>query len=156
MACLKQDINGKINESGYNEHCIMTVQDVVEAVSRIKSGKHDGCLGLSSDHVKHTCHELFIHLSMLFTTLIVHGSITDDLSSSTALLPIPKGKNLNYSDSANFGGIALSSILGKIFDLYVLNRCDSILTSSNLQFGFKAGYSTSMCSMILKETLNEY
>ena len=101
MACLKQDINGKINESGYNEHCIMTVHDVVEAVARIKSGKHDGCLGLSSDHVKHACHELFIHLSMLFTTLIVHGSITDDLSSST-VLPIPKGKNLNYSDSANF------------------------------------------------------
>jgi hypothetical protein len=44
MACLKQDINDEINEIGYNEHCIMTVQDVVEAVSRIKSGKHDGYL----------------------------------------------------------------------------------------------------------------
>jgi hypothetical protein len=133
----------------------MTVKDVVEAVSRIKSGKHDGYLGLSSDHVKHACHELFIHLSMLFTALIVHGSITDDLSTST-VLPIPKGKNLNYSDSSNYRGIALSSILGKIFDSYVLNRYDSILTSSNLQFGFKAGYSTSMCSMILKETLEYY
>jgi len=78
----------------------MTIHDVVEAVSRIKSGKHDGHLGLSSDHVKHACHELFIHLSMLFTALIVHGYITDDLSSST-VLPIPKGKNLNYSDSTN-------------------------------------------------------
>jgi hypothetical protein len=26
IACLKQDINDKINESGYNEHCIMTVK----------------------------------------------------------------------------------------------------------------------------------
>jgi hypothetical protein len=155
MASLQRDLNDKINVSGYNEHCIMTVQDVVDAVSRIKSGKHDGYLGLSSDHVKHACHELFIHLSMMFNALIVHGSITDDLSSST-VLPIPKGKNLNYSDSTNYRGIALSSILGKIFDSYVLNRYDSILTSSNLQFGFKAGYSTSMCSMILKETLEYY
>jgi len=31
-----------------------------------------------------------------------------------------------------------------------------MLTSLNLQFGFKAGYSTSMCSMILKETLEYY
>ena len=60
---------------------------------------------------------------MMFTALIVHGSITDDLSSST-VLPIPKGKNLNYSDSTNYRGIALSSILGKIFDSYVLNRYD--------------------------------
>jgi len=128
---------------------------IVDAVARIKSGKHDGYLGLSSDHVKHACHEFYIHLSMMFTALIVHGSITDDLSSST-VPPIPKGKNLNYSDSTNYRGIALSSILGKIFDSYVLNRYDSMLTSSNLQFGFKTGYSTSMCSMILKETLEYY
>jgi hypothetical protein len=38
----------------------------------------------------------------------------------------------------------------------VSRRYDSILISSNLQFGFKAGYSTSMCSMILKETLEYY
>jgi len=72
MASLKQEINDKLDANGYNEHCIMTVHDVVEAVSRIKSGKHDGHLGLSSDHVKHACHELFIHLSTLFTAHIVH------------------------------------------------------------------------------------
>jgi len=93
MASSKQEINDKLDENGYNEHCIMTVHDVVETVSRIKSGKHDGHLGLSLDHVKHTCHELFIHLSMLFTALIGHGCITDDLSSSTVLF-IPKGTNL--------------------------------------------------------------
>jgi hypothetical protein len=92
---------------------------------------------------------------MLLTALTVHGSITDDLSTST-ILPIPKGKSLNYSDSTNYRGIALSSILGKIFDAYVLNRYDSLLASSNLQFGFKAGHSTSMCTMILKETLKYY
>jgi Reverse transcriptase (RNA-dependent DNA polymerase) len=69
---------------------------------------------------------------------------------------IPKGKSLNYSDSTNYRGIALSSILGKIFDAYVLNRYDSLLASSNLQFGFKAGHSTSMCTMLLKETLEYY
>ena len=96
-----------------------------------------------------------IHVSMLLTALTVHGSITDDLSTST-ILPIPMGKSLNYSDSTNYRGIALSSILGKIFDAYVLNRYDSLLASSNLQFGFKAGHSTSMCTMILKETLEYY
>jgi hypothetical protein len=155
MASLQQDINDKISIDGYNEHCIITGNDVRDAVSRLKSGKHDGYMGLSSDHVKHACDEWYVHTSLLLTALTVHGCVTDDLSIST-VLPIPKGKNLNYSDSANYRGIALSSILGKISDAYILTRYDNLLSSSNLQFGFKAGYSTSMCSMILKETLEHY
>ena len=155
MALLKQDINDKVNMIAYNDRCVMTVHDIVDAVARHKSGTHDDYLGLSSDHVQHACQEFHVHSSMMFTSLIVHSSITDDLSSST-FLPFPKGKNLNCSDSANYKGIALSSILGKIFDSYELNRYDSMLTSSNLQFGFKAGCSTLMCSMIFKETLEYY
>jgi hypothetical protein len=123
--------------------------------SRLKPGKHDGHMGLSSDHVKHACDEWYTHASLFLTALTVHGCITDDLSVST-VLPIPKGKNLNYAVSANYRGIALSSLFGKIFDAYVLTRYDTLLAASNLQFGFKAGFSTSMCSMILKETLEHY
>ena len=92
---------------------------------------------------------------MLLSALIVHGNITDDLSITT-VLPIPKGKNLNFSDSANYRGIALSSIVGKILDLYILCRYERLLASSHLQFGFKAGHSTSMCTMVLKETIEHY
>jgi hypothetical protein len=142
-------------EDGYNEHCIVTVNDVIEAVSRLKFAKHDGNMGLSTDHVKHACDEWYTHVSLLLTALTVYGCITDDLSVST-VLPIPKGKNLNYSDSTIYRGIALCSIFGNIFDAYILTRYDSLLASFNLQFGFKAGIPTSMCSMILKETLEHY
>jgi hypothetical protein len=111
--------------------------------------------GLSTDHVKNACDEWYVHIPMLLSALIVHGSITDDLSVTT-ILPIPKGKNLNYSNSANYRGIALSSIIGKIFDAYILNRYNSLLVSTSLQFGFKTGHSTSICTMILKETIERY
>jgi len=124
MALLNQDINDKVNVIGYNDHCVITVHDVVDVVARIKSGKHDSCLGLSSDHVKHACHEFYVHLSMMFTSLIVHNSTTDDLSSST-VLPIPKGKNLNYSDSTNYRGIALSSFSVK----YLSCMCKIAMTA---------------------------
>ena len=42
IASLYQDLSDKINVIGYNDHCIMTVHDVVDAVSRIKPGTHDG------------------------------------------------------------------------------------------------------------------
>ena len=63
----------------------------------------------------------------MLSALIVHGIITDDLSVTT-ILPIPKGKNLNYSNSANYRGIALGSIIGKISDAYTLNRYDNMLS----------------------------
>jgi len=42
MALLKEDIYDKVNVIGYNDHCVMTIHDVVEAVARIKPGKHGG------------------------------------------------------------------------------------------------------------------
>ena len=50
----------------------------------------------------------------------------------------------------------MSSILGKMLDAYVINRYDSIITTSSQQVGLKKGHSTSICSMILKETLEYY
>ena len=155
MDGLRRDIEDMVNDVGYDSNCIIKFADIINAVSKLKPGKHDGHLGLSSDHVINACDELFIHIAMLMSALVVHGCVTDDLTFST-VLPIPKGKNLNYSDSTNYRGIALSSIFGKIFDLYVLNRYESCLTTSNLQFGFKRGHSTSMCTMILKETIDYY
>jgi len=73
----------------------------VNAASKLKPGKHAGHYGLSSDHVINACDELYIHIAMLLSASVVHGYITDDLSFSTEL-PIPKGKNLNYSDYANY------------------------------------------------------
>jgi hypothetical protein len=155
MVSLKDEINDKILSDGYDEHCRVSVKDVIAATSRLKLGKHDAHSGLTTDHVKHACDEWYVHLSMLLSALVVHGSITDDLSVTT-ILPIPKGKNLNYSSSANYRGIALSSIIGKIFDAYILDRYYRLLVSTEVQFGFKAAHSTAMCSMILKETIEHY
>ena len=90
---LKEDINEKILHDEYDEHCTVKVTDVI---SRLKLGKRDGHTGLTTDHVNHACDEWFVHVSMLFSALIVHSNITDDLSVTT-ILHIPKGKNLNYS-----------------------------------------------------------
>ena len=34
----------------------------------------------------------------------------------STLVPIPKGKNMSCTDSSNYRAIALSSVLGKVFD----------------------------------------
>ena len=72
------------------------------------------------------------------------------------MIPIPKGRNVNLTDSSNYRGIALSAIFVKIFDHIVLSRYQSKLITSDLQFGFKAKCSTNLCTMILKETMSYY
>ena len=95
---------------------IYQIIDVVSAVCKLKSGKCDDNFEVSSDHLKkHVMNCIFICLT---SASVTHGHVTDDLSFSF-VLPIPKGKNLNYVDSANYRGIALSSIIGAVFNLIV-------------------------------------
>ena len=47
-------------------------------------------------------------------------------------------------------------MLAKQFDLIFINTFERCLSTSDLQFGFKKKHSTSMCSMVLKETLAYY
>lgn len=86
ITSLKRDINDKIMQGGHDVHCIVTAKDVIDAVSRLKPGKYDGCMGCIRS--RQTCMRPVVHISMLLTTLTVHGIITDDLSMSTiCLLP---------------------------------------------------------------------
>jgi hypothetical protein len=48
-------------------------------------------------------------------------------------IPIPEGKNANVSSSDNYCSITLGSVFGRMFDNFVRNRYDSMLTSSLLK-----------------------
>ena len=61
MGALQHDIKNKIITDGYNDHWIITFNGVVDTVTRLESGKHDGQMGLSSDHVEHACDEWYTH-----------------------------------------------------------------------------------------------
>ena len=98
--------------------------------------------------------DLFVHLAMLLTSSLCHGYAPDDMLLS-CIIPIPKGKSCNISDSANYRGIALSSIVGKILDKIIITHFGDLLSSTELQFGFKASQSTNMCTMVLK-TISYY
>ena len=80
-----------------------------------------------------------VYLSFLLSGLLTHGVVPNDLARST-VDSIPKGKNVNLTDSSNYRDIALSSIFFQSFYLVVLSRYIDRLCSS----GFKAKRSTNM------------
>ena len=70
----------------------------------------------------------------------------------STVIPIPKGRNVNLSDSSNNRVIALSSI----FDQIIVSRYVDKLCTSDLQFGFIRHRSTNLCTMVLKEAISYY
>ena len=69
--------------------------------------------------------------------------------------PIPKGSK-DPSLSANYNGIVLASSLGKVLEWSILTTLSQYLITSNLQIGFKPGFSTTLCTGALKPVINRY
>lgn len=143
-----------VKNSDYME-CKIDFYDVKRAVSCLKSNKNDGGTGLKTDHFINAGNDCLTHVAMLFSSIIVHGAVPDSFLRSS-IVPIPKGKHGAGADSTKYRGITLSSIFVKIFDNIVLFRYGDKLSSTELQFGFKAKSSTNLCSMVLKESLSYY
>ena len=90
-----------------------------------------------------------LHLFSVMATCLKHY-IRDCL-----LIPIPKpNKDPSLSDS--YRPIALAPNLSKVLESCILIQYQSCLTTSDLQFGFKRGFSTTMCTSILKNVVSKY
>ena len=88
-------------------------------------------------------------LSSLFTALIRHGYIAKCLSDSI-IQPIPKGLK-DPAKSTNYHGIALASCLSKILELCILMSFPDAFSTSDLQFGYKKGFSTDLWGVAERE-----
>ena len=87
--------------------------------------------------------------------MLWHGITPDNILKST-MIPIPKGRWANLSDSNNFRAITLSSMIGKVLELVIMNREMNQLCTRELQFGFKEGLSTTMCTYMVQETVSYF
>ena len=125
----------------------ITIEDVIESIVHLKNGKKDSTT-LSSDHLKSACCIVSDPLSDFFTSVLRHGYMPSALRDCT-LIPIPKGLK-DPSDSNNYRAIALASTLSKVLERIILSKFSSFLDTHSLQFGFKSGVSTTMCTGLIK------
>ena len=124
-------------------------------LTHLKIGKSDGSEGLFSDHFINGTRKLYVFLSILFTVFLCHGFSPDSMILGT-MIPIPKDKKKSLCSSSNYRAIALSSILSKILDWIILIKEQHSLCSSELQFGFKTGLSTTQCTFSMLEIIDYY
>ena len=122
---------------------------------KIKPGKADPEYDITTDNLKNAPFSLFIHLSNFFRGILVHGSVNYTLLICAIFLLI-KDKRGATDDSGNYRGIALSSILLKVFDWVVLILFDSELKNDDNQFGYQTESSANMCTWTVIETVNQF
>ena len=133
----------------------ITVEHVTNAITHLKSEKSDNFEGLSSDNFKNGTQLLNVYISLLISTMLSHGTAPAGLLLST-LVSLIKNKRGNKWDSNNYRAIAISSLLGKLFDAILLKLQHASLFTDLLQFGFKPNSSTVICTSLLRDTIEYY
>ena len=137
------------------EHSMVTGKDIQTVIKSLKTGKSDGNSNIYSDHFRHGTDLLFKYIAFLFNAMIVHSVSPHDMLTGT-IVPIPKGKRIDLTKSDNFRGICLQSLLCKILDIFMLQKEKSVLYTSNAQFGFKEGHSSTIATSIVTETVDYF
>ena len=162
MSYLKEEIDNDIRNcccqdkcsNGSHNHSI-TVVDVQEAIKTLKRNKSEGTSQYKSDHIINGSPKLHLHIALLLTAMLKHGTAPNNMLLST-IIPIPKSAKKSVYSSNNYRGISLSSIIGKLLDKVILSKFADNLITSDHQFGFKSKHSTTKCTYIVKETIQYY
>ena len=154
-------LNGQIYTNYYNKICnecinhIVNVNDVENPIKTLKPGKSDGFDGLTSDYLINASPLFYVYLSHLFTDMLYYCFTPKSFCIST-MIPIPKGSNKDTSDLRNYRGIALSSLLSKLFDSCIISLNTVVFKSDDLQFAYKKSCSTIQCVSMVTEVIDYY
>ena len=132
---------------------IVSEDDISDAISQLKTHKSDA-FGVTTEHLKFALPVITKHLSSFLTSILRHGYMPQSFRDSV-LVPVPKG-NKDASNSSNYRPIALSSTFSKIIERSILINYESFFSTSPLQFGFKPGHSTSLCTATVKNVISRY
>ena len=159
MDSLMMNMGDGIREKCCNGKCQaghgISVEEVVAGIKRLKIGKSDSIQGIKTENFIHGGQKLRVMISLLLSSMVSHGCCAGDFAKTT-VVPIPKNTRKSMNSSENYRGISLSSVLGKILDYVLLSKYSGVLSSSDKQFGFKAGLSTATCSTVVNEVIDYY
>jgi hypothetical protein len=72
------------------------------------------------------------------------------------IVPLVKCKTGDLSDVNNYRAISVSTAISKLFEFVLAKFVESADAVDAYQFGFTAGHSTSLCTYLLKRTVDYY
>ena len=152
---IEKNLEYKINESNQNDISMITPQIVKTASQKLKSGKTDPLLCLTSDFFVNAPPILYDLLARILKCYIMHAHVSEYLLISN-LIPIVKDKLGDITCSNNYRSIAISTAVTKIFDWVIILAYNEQLHLDDLQFSYQSKVSTSMCTWLAVETISYF
>ena len=150
MTGIKAKLAQLIDASSAKEVEKVTGDIVKQACGRMKPGKSDVTEAFTSDVFLHAPDYLFELLAAVFRSFLTHGTVTLQVLSC-AFLPLFKGELKSPDKFDSYRAIAGASQLLKLFEYVILIVCGDLLQTDSMQFGFKAGVSTTQCTWLVNE-----
>ena len=121
----------------------------------MKDGKRDALYDIQSDCLTNGPESLLYHLTNIIKSFVVHGYVPRVILLCT-LLPLVKDNLADTTSSDNYRAIASGSLLLKLLDIVILLLTRDKLSCDQLQFGFQAETSTTMCSWTATTVIEHY
>jgi len=60
------------------------------------------------------------------------------------------------TDTSNYRHVAVTTVVSKLLEHFILSSIYSFLGTTDNQFGFKAGHGTDQCTFLLKQTASYF
>ena len=150
MNNLSEKIKTMINITSIDDVNKVTGSVVKEADVRLKAGKSDVSGSYTSDTILNAPDIFFDHMSIVYRSWLVHGTVSLCLLA-LAFLPLFKGGVKDPSKTSSYRAIAGASLLLKLFAYVILNVWGELLISDSLQLGYKEKTSTTQCRWLVME-----
>jgi hypothetical protein len=154
MQKLKHKIKEISNDANFTT-MMVSEMDILKAMKHLKHDKSDDNGALFSSHILYASYRLYKYIADLFNVMTVHGYIPVCLLNSN-IISIPKDCRGDLCSDDNYRGISLCSSLMKLYELLLIQKQGDKLITSDMQFAYKAGHSTTMCTSVLKEVVNNF
>ena len=148
-------IDSKISNKSIDEVEKVSPEIIKEALKHIKPNKSDPVHDFTSDCLKSAPNSLYLHLSNIIKSFLVHSHVSVILLLST-LVPLIKDKLGSICISKNYRSIAISSLFLKIVDWVIILLYGDSLQLHDLQFAYQPKCSTNMCTWMVVETIDYF
>ena len=156
-----EDEFGQLHKSYNEKHAndsispyLLSWSEFLVCISKTKTGKATGSF-VKPQHLLHGSPLLSLHLHLLYNGLIQHEYVPQDFLN-TIVTPVIKDTSGDHSDSKNYRPITLSSLFSQLFEHAINIKIAHLLSTNDLQLGFKSKHSCSHALFVLNETVDYF
>ena len=132
-----------------------TDEEIRAIIAKLKNNKAADTHSITAEHIKQASPEIVNLIKHLVNCAITSGSLPQAYKFGCIRPVHKKGKNAKLP--SNYRRITISSIIGKITEIYMVEKTRLVINKkqNSCQFGFTAGVSPTYAALVFSEVIAE-